>query len=149
MTEKISQKIGRRRKRDFDNLPRRLYVPKTDALASYHLRWVNDLKGRIEMMTTQDDWDFVKRSEVGSDFRVGEVGAENTTRFGDAVCTLVGTSEGKPFYAYLLKKPLEFWEEDRAEYNRRVDESEAQIKRDGGLTKLDNESRNEIKIGRG
>lgn len=67
------------------------------------LRWINDTGNRLHYLTTQDDYSKV-----------------------DGVAPVpVGTSEdGKPIYAHLCKKPMEFWREDQAEKSAATREQE-------------------------
>jgi len=83
----------------------------TPEIAGFTTRWVNDIANRIHEKTKEDDWDFVSASEI--DNEVGEDGDGNQD-LGSNVKRAVGTYEGKPLYAYLLKKPLKYYEEDLA-----------------------------------
>lgn len=87
-------------------------------------RWVNDSPGRIEAFNQQDDWEFVRKTDIKPD------GSRNE---GAQVRQLVGSNpDGSPMYAYLMEKPLEFHEEDqRKKLAKSVDAIEAQLK--GGV----------------
>lgn len=76
--------------------------------------WANDDNSRIEDLTVRDDWD--KCTISGH-----EAGETDTVR------RQVGTKkEGGPLYAYLLRKPMEYYEEDKRKGAERNAETEKQ-----------------------
>lgn len=88
--------------------------------ANYAYRWINDAPGRIEAKTVRDDWDILRDPAI----------KEDGNNEGAQVRQLVGaTADGKPFYAYLCKKPIEFHREDRVKKQRALDEAETELKR--------------------
>lgn len=93
----------------------------TPDIEGYVCRWVNDIGNRLQEKTQFDDWTFVEAREINNE--VGEDGDGNQ-ELGSQVRRAVGTYEGKPLYAYLLKKRIEFYEEDveNNEEARRVKE---------------------------
>jgi hypothetical protein len=77
-------------------------------------RFINDTGGRLHERTVNDDWDVVKDPSVKSD-------ADGN---GAPVRKLVGTNlDGSPVYAYLCQKPIEYHRADRAQKQRRTDET--------------------------
>ena len=71
-------------------------------------RWVNDDRGRPIALSTQDDYDFVTKADVGEAIE-SEDGSEGDGR----VRRNVGyDNHGAPLYAYLMRKPRDFWDED-------------------------------------
>lgn len=71
-------------------------------IPGYKLRWINDENGRIHE-AQEGGYQFVEPSEVGS------ANTEDTKEK-----RLVGKQQdGKPLFAYLMKLPLEFYEEDQ------------------------------------
>lgn len=84
-------------------------------LANYVYRWVNDESSRLRQLTKQDDYDFVTMGELGDGFDPDSTDSETDGR----VRMLVGTQKsGGALYAYLLKKPRQFWEDDNEEMVR-------------------------------
>ena len=74
--------------------------------ADQHLHWINDVGNRMHHLTTQDDYSPV-------------VGMAPVP---------VGTSEdGKPIYAHLMKKPLDYWHDDQREKTAIVNANEAEL----------------------
>lgn len=108
---------GERRRRKADTLDRlhgrKLNLPpecRDDPENDYY--WANDTDDRIYSLTKEDDYDHVTRSNPESSEE-------------EKVRRPVGTKEsGEPLYAYLLKKPKAFADEDRAEKARRIDQLE-------------------------
>lgn len=102
---------GQRRRRNNGNLNRMAQF-KLDCIdpslldtENYVYRWVNDEPGKIRQVTKADDYDFVPSHELGKDFDLEATDSESSER----VRMLVGKDGA---YAYLVKKPREFWEED-------------------------------------
>lgn len=62
---------------------------------AYHYHWINDEKGKIQYLTTQDDYDVCP----GDDCRI-PVGQSDT---------------GQPLYAVLLRKKMEYYLADQRE----------------------------------
>lgn len=78
-------------------------------LENYVYRWVNDENSRIRQLTKADDYDFVPAGELGEGFDRDNTDSESA----DRLRMTVGTHKsGAPLYAYLLRKPRAFWEED-------------------------------------
>lgn len=79
----------------------------------YDYRWANDVGSRLFDLTRRDDWDLC--------------GSENPEASDeDRVRRPVGTDKlGKPIYAYLVRKPKTFVEEDRKVKEERLRDMEA------------------------
>lgn len=73
-------------------------------IPGYHLRWINDEPGRLNL-ADQSGYSFVSPEEVG----------RAPTESGRCV-ELVGLQRDNstPMYAYLMKIPMEWYEEDKA-----------------------------------
>lgn len=73
------------------------------ANADQQLRWINDTGNRLHHLTTQDDY----------------------SKVDDVPPVPVGTSEdGKPIYAHLCKKPMDYWLDDQREKTAAIREQE-------------------------
>ena len=79
-------------------------------------RWVNE--DRLAARTEGDDWDKVPAR------------GHDTTDAGAAVSRVVGkmNDEGKPMRAYLCRKPIDLYRDDRAAVQARTDETMTAIK---------------------
>lgn len=119
---------ARRRRRDVDSEEDRnmkLLVPETLKDPNYTYRWINDTAGgRIMDKTQADDWDLVTKSDISKDgYTV------NSFDTGDNVKRVVGSQDGRPLYAYLCRKPKEYYEADKQAEQAKIDEVEQQILR--------------------
>lgn len=106
----IQRTESRRRKRGEHGRGRlKLKVPE---MPGYYCRWGNDTGTNLHDMTHDDDYDYVDKAEIGND--VGESGDGNSD-IGSKVRVLVGSDENGPIYSYLMKKKLEYHNDDKAE----------------------------------
>ncbi len=81
----------------------RLHIPDDQKDPNYHYHWLNDSPGRIAAKTVKDDYDIVTEAELRE-------GGENVQ-----VKRAVGTgANGEWQYAYLCKKPKEYYDGDKA-----------------------------------
>ncbi len=133
MTEKKGpgrpRKEPRRRRRNVGGYRVKMSAPKIPGFETY---WANDIKNRIHELTVEDDWDFVTKEEVTKDGRVdvGDPDISNVVAPGESRVSIpVGTHEGQPLYAYLLKKKKEYYDADKKEASKRIDEVEKQLHR--------------------
>lgn len=128
-----SRQEGRERRRSaFNGTRGRLTVNKQ--IPGYHLHIFNDTKdGRIQQ-ALDTGYEFVSPEEVGG---VSENVTDRNTDLGGKVRFLVGSDNGEPLYAYLMKIKQEWYEEDKAELAARNDRTEAAIKR-GQVDGVDN-----------
>ena len=79
------------------------------SISGYHLYWENDDGHRLELLLAEG-FEFVKPSEVGMERTSTRIVSDDDVT--DRVSKYVGTTEeGKPMRAYLMKCPLDIWEE--------------------------------------
>lgn len=91
-------------------------------IPGFHLCWVND-DGRVEAYLDRG-YDFVENNEQGLSQSSGDTG--------NRVRIMAGKTEaGIALYGYLMKIPLEWWEEDQAGERAVNDKIESTIKRGG------------------
>lgn len=96
------------------------------AIEGYVLRWLTDRDGRIQDAEAAG-YEFVAYEETG------QIGQHNTTpdsqEQGSKVSKRVGTDDhGAPLIAYLMKIKKEWYDEDQAEKQRKIDETERGVK---------------------
>jgi hypothetical protein len=97
----------RRRRDDTVNLGLKLGVSPKFLDPNFNYRWLNDDGGRIEQTTTMDDYDLVDDPS--------KVGKPDADGLGGKVRKVVGKSDtGGPLYAYLARKPIDFYREDQS-----------------------------------
>jgi len=86
-------------------------------------RWICDRPGRLEQV--QDaGFTFVDDPNI----KVGEGVEDGKDQMSSHVRRLVGTHEdGRPMYAYLMKQPKRYYEEDRKLYNQELDRTDEAI----------------------
>lgn len=100
-------------------------------IPGYHMHIINDVPGRIEEALSSG-YEFVSPSEIGG--TTTNVVSRNTD-LGDKVRFLVGQSDrGEGLYAYLMKLPQEWYDEDQQELQRVNDRVDHAI-RNGKNTK--------------
>ena len=103
-------------------------------IPGYHLHIFNDTtEGRIQQ-ALETGYEFVSPEEVGG---VTTNVTDRNTDIGDKVRFLVGSADGKPLYAYLMKIKQEWWEEDQKAMQERNDKTDAAI-RGGKIDGVDN-----------
>jgi hypothetical protein len=121
--------VTERRRRNSDSLAgkrRRLHVNEAELdRENFTYRFVNDEGNRLHDMTVNDDWELV--SDRNHVVKVDSTGS------GSEVAVYAGTQEnGAPLRQVLLRKPRQYYEEDKAAEQRQIDEREAGIKSRGG-----------------
>lgn len=87
----------------------------------FEYRWLNDDGGRIEQMTTADDWDLVEDPK--------KVGKEDADGLGTKISKVVGRGESGAMRAYLARKPKVYYDEDQREKRASIKETMDAIKR--------------------
>lgn len=88
----------------------------------FEYRWINDNGGRIEQMTTADDWDLVPDPKMQ--------GKPDADGLGSIISKVVGKGEsGQPMRAYLARKPRQFYEEDQRDKRDSIKRTMDSIKR--------------------
>jgi hypothetical protein len=86
--------------------------------ANFAYRWANDKPGRLHQMTVQDDWDVVSTDRPDQ-----LTAASEGSVMRRAVDKVTGDN------AVLLKKPRHYFEADRLEKQKPVDEIEKALRR--------------------
>lgn len=93
-------------------------IPKTMAK-----RWICDRPGRLEQVQAAG-FTFVDDPGI----KVGEDVEDGKDPMSSHIRRLVGTHEdGRPMYAYLMKQPRHYYNEDRKLYNEELDETDEAI----------------------
>ena len=86
---------------------------------NFSYRWINDEPGRVYQMTQQDDWDIVSDRDSDSG-----MGSETANQVGSG-------AEGSPLRAILVRKPKEYFDEDKNKKQRHIDEAESAMQSSG------------------
>lgn len=93
-------------------------------IPGYVLFWINDDGARVPTVL-QHGYQFVEGHEVG----MAEGVLTNNRDLGGRVSRPVGRkADGSTMFAYLMKLPIEFWEQDRAAHDERQAGIDAAIK---------------------
>jgi hypothetical protein len=102
----------RRRRREGLGADRnlKLHVPEGLKDKNFVYRWVNDQPGRVRQLTVEDDWDVVQGMDPDP---------TKTTAEGTVVKRTVDKGSGHE--AVLLRKPREFYEDDKAQEQKLLD----------------------------
>lgn len=113
------QKQRRRRRSDL-GLGRlaKLDVPAHAKDPNYVYRWINDTPGRVKQLTEQDDYDIVTSDMLGERSDSDRGSGQNVER--DA---------GGGMRAILVRKPREYYEQDKAAEQKLVDEIDDALRR--------------------
>jgi hypothetical protein len=132
-------KTERKRKSAFTGLNQKLGVYGTDPAYKYH--WFNDIAGRISQ-AQQTGYDFVMKDEV--ELSMSGIAVNANEDLGGRISTFVDKGDANSnggFRAYLMKIPLEYFEEDQKAMQDKIN----QVERDmithngvaGGLSNKD------------
>lgn len=121
VTPRIEKERAARRRRDDmgDGRLRNLAVEGTMD-PNYVYRWINAEPGRVHNLTRRDDWDVVTESDLG--VRTGK-----DAQIGLGVERIVDKKDGQK--AILVRKPKDYYVEDRVKAQRHLDELDNLIKR--------------------
>ena len=117
-TRPVEEKKKRRRRGDLTigrNQKLSLDTSKLDS--SYVYRWVNDTPGRVQSLTQQDDWDVVTSEEID----------ERDKGSGTGVERIVSATDG--MRAVLVRKPKEYYDEDKGKEQDSIREMERAMER--------------------
>lgn len=119
----------RRRKRGkLGEIRQKLGVDQSHLDSNYKYRWVNDDYNRIDQLHLSDDYDFVTDKRIKSHQEEGKIKR------------LVGENkDGSPKFAYLMRIPKDFYEENRKEIEDTNMEIERSIQR--GDVKADDQDK--------
>lgn len=115
-----SQEVQTQRRRRADSgatAGLKLHVPENMKDPNFEYRWVNDRPGRVHQLTVQDDWDVVSTDRPDQLTAAAE---------GSVMKRSVDKSNGDN--AVLLRKPKDYFEADRKEKQRPVDEIEKALR---------------------
>ena len=120
--------IGSRKRIPMSVPKAKLSVPE---IAGYHLHWINDYAGRVAQ-AHQGGYEFVSEEEaLVNSFSLGTASdLSGNTDMGSRVSVVVGKNEdGTALRAYLMKIRNEWFVEDQAVAQERVEAVDQQIKR--------------------
>lgn len=95
----------------------KLYVPEQAKDPNFYYRWVNNKPGRVKQLTQMDDYDIVESADGAIDTGTAE---------GTVVKRTVDRREGDE--AILVRKPLHFYEADKAEEQRLLDARDEELR---------------------
>ncbi len=95
----------------------KLHVPDDMKDSNFEYRWVNDRPGRVHQLTAQDDWDVVSTDRTDQLTAAAE---------GSVMRRAVDKATGDN--AVLLRKRKEFYEADKLEKQKPVDEMEKALR---------------------
>ena len=126
---RVAETKSTRRRRDDsgESLNRKLYIPERFKNSTeFAYRWVNDDGARIQEKTRFDDWDIVHQSDLGDGYK--QEAARDLSE-GTEIRRQVGKQDGRPIYAYLCRKPLEYHKEDQAKKKADIDALEETMRR--------------------
>ena len=84
----------------------------------HRYRWFNDVGNNVNDQMQYNEWDLVNSNDYSAGSNMGKAISKN-----------VGTKDGKPLVAYLMKKPLAFSNEDRAKAQKAIDEKMNHIRK--------------------
>lgn len=121
-------KEGRRRRQGMGmarNL--KLHVPEELKDPNFIYRFVNDRPGRVRQLTQMDDYSVVSANELN-----GALDPEKSTAEGTVVTRTADSTIGER--VILLKKPREYYEADRKEYDAAIAAQEDTVRQGRPLT---------------
>lgn len=87
---------------------------------NYVYRWINAEPGRVHNLTKRDDWDLVTENDLG-------IRGAKDAQVGLGVERVVDRKEG--MRAILVRKPKDYYVEDRTKAQKRLDDLDNLIKR--------------------
>ena len=93
----------------------KLHIPENLKDKNFEYRWVNDRPGRVQQLTTMDDWE---KAPVVTDHNAGE---------GTVETRVVDKSAGDR--AVLLRKPKEFYDADKRDEQKVLDARDEAMRR--------------------
>ena len=117
---RVEQERARRRRRQDDGTGRlRTLAIEGELDPNYTYRWINDDPGRVHALTVMDDWEKVTAADLGQ-------ADDRDKNLGTGVERIVDKVTGKR--AVLVRKLKEFYVEDKAKEQKRLEELDAMIK---------------------
>jgi hypothetical protein len=124
-------KTERKRKSAFTGMNMRLGV--LGEIPGYKLHWFNDIPGRISQ-AQQTGYDFVLKGEV--DLAMSGIAVNANEDLGGRISTFVDKGDSNTqggFRAYLMKIPLEYFEEDQKDMQDKINQVEQDMIRHNGV----------------
>jgi hypothetical protein len=100
----------------------RMHIEEEDKDPNFHYGWINDTSGLIQR-AKRAGYENVLTSEIPS---WGAAGVDSA----DSSSSVVNMEVGNETTAYLMKQPMEFYDEDQAETNAITDSRETDMKKD-------------------
>lgn len=125
-----TQKARRRRQGLGLERNKRIVIPDAAKDPNYHYYVANDTPGRMHGLTKNDDYDVVTQDMLDNQLRKSR-GEEPLPEGGDGspVKIPVGTGrDGQWMYGYLLRKPKEYYEADKAQEQKSIADAEKVMK---------------------
>ncbi len=114
------ERARRRRREDITSGRQRNLAVEGEMDSRFEYRWINDDPGRVHRLTVRDDWDVVTCESLG-------IRSDKDKGIGTGVERIVGKSDGKR--GILVRKPKEFYIEDKLKEQGLLDETDAAMKR--------------------
>lgn len=112
-TEQVQERRRRRESMGADrNL--KLYVPEEAKDPNFHYRFIKNNPGRVQQLTQLDDYDLVTQADIESQSLGTQVQRASNKTDGESVV--------------LVRKPIKFYEEDKAKHAARIDASEEALR---------------------
>ena len=111
----------RKRRVPMSGSRQRMQLDEREMDKAFHYAWINDT-GSLLHSAQRAGYEHVYQSEMPS-WGVRDVDSANAT--GDTISMPVG----RGVTAYLMKQPIEFYEEDKVLHDEQVDQREADMKR--------------------
>lgn len=99
----------------------RMHIDEDDKDPAFHYAWINDQRGLIQR-AIKAGYEHVTTAEIPS---WGEADVDSA----DSSSSLVSMPVGDKIIAYLMKQPMEYYEEDQAEHAALVDARETDMKK--------------------
>lgn len=108
---------AQRRRRDTLGADRnlKLHVPEEAKDPNFEYRWIKNTTGRVQQLTQMDDYDVVSQTDLDSQSIGTQVQRTSNKSDGESVV--------------LVRKPRQFFEEDKAKEAKRIDATEEAMRR--------------------
>jgi len=124
-------KTARRRRQGMGrDRNKRIVIPDAAKDPNYHYYVANDTPGRIDQLTKNDDYDIVTKEMLENQLRKSR-GEEAVPQDGDGTPARIAVGTGKDgqwMYGYVLRKPKEFHDEDKAKEQASLADAEKAMK---------------------
>jgi hypothetical protein len=100
----------------------RMHIEEEDKDPAFHYAWINDQSGLIQR-AKKAGYEHVLVSEIP---HWGDTSVDSA----DATSSVISMPVGGKTIAYLMKQPMEYYEEDQDEMNSLIDSREADMKKE-------------------